>query len=115
MAPSDALAKVRLGEMYRDLGRTGDAIRLLREAVTIEPQTASYWNSLGMVLGGAGQLAEADRAFAEAATRDPKNPQYVYNRGLALQRLGRPSDAEPLFRRAGELGFAPARASGGRK
>ena len=72
MQPSDALAKVRLGEMYRDLGRTDDAIRLLREAVTIEPQTASYWNSLGMVLGGAVGKAHAcaptDRPSAISAS-----------------------------------------------
>jgi Flp pilus assembly protein TadD len=83
---------------------------VLREAVTLDPEPASYWNSLGMVLGGAGRLDEAERAFAEAAGRDPGNPQYAYNRGLALERLGQPGEAEPLFRRAAELGFEPAKA-----
>jgi tetratricopeptide (TPR) repeat protein len=109
MAPSDALARVRLGEMYRDLGRTDEAIRLLREAVRLDGAPASYWNSLGMVLGGSGNLDEAERTFAEAVSRDPHDPQYVYNRALALQRLGRSSEALPLFRKAAELGFAPAR------
>jgi len=109
MAPADALAKVRLGELYRDLGRTDEAIRLLREAVALDAQ-ASYWNSLGMVLGGAGQLDEAERVFGEASKREPDNPQYAFNRGLALERLGRREEAEPLFRRAAELGFAPAKA-----
>ena len=110
MAPSDALARVRLGELYRDLGRTDDSIRVLREAVALDAAPASYWNSLGMVLGGAGNLDEAARAFSEASTRDPENPQYVYNRALALERLGRMSEAAPLFQRAAELGFGPARA-----
>jgi len=87
----------------------GRAVRLLREAVALDPGTASYWNSLGMVLGGAERLAEAERAFAEAAQRDSNNAQYAYNRGVALQRLGRASDAEPSFRRAAALGFGPAR------
>jgi Flp pilus assembly protein TadD len=78
--------------------------------VTLDPGTASYWNSLGMVLGGAGHLDEAERVFAEAVQRDPGNPQYAYNRGLALERVGRRTEAEPLFRRAAELGFAPAKA-----
>jgi Flp pilus assembly protein TadD len=78
--------------------------------VALDPDTSSYWNSLGMVLGGAGRLEEAERAFAEAANRDADNPQYAYNRGIALERLGRAKEAEPLFRRAADLGFAPARA-----
>jgi tetratricopeptide (TPR) repeat protein len=109
MAPSDAMAKIRLGEMRRDLGRVDDAIQLMREALAIDAGPASYWNSLGMVLGGAGRLDEAERAFAEASTRDPNDPQYAYNRALALQRLGRTQDAQTLFRRAAELGFGPAR------
>jgi Flp pilus assembly protein TadD len=95
--------------MYRDLGRTAEAVRLLREAVSIDPASASYWNSLGMILGGSGELDEAERAFEEAVHREPQNAQYLYNRGIALQRLDRSSDAAESFRRAATLGFAPAR------
>jgi len=50
MAPSDPLAKVRLGELYRDLGRADEAVRLLREAVALDPGrrptgTRSAWCS----------------------------------------------------------------------
>ena len=110
MAPRDALARVQLGEAYRDMGRTDDAVRVMREAVTIDPAPASYWNSLGMVLGGGGRMTEAEQAFAEAVMRDAGNAQYIYNRGLTLQRLGRRDEAAAQFRRAAELGFAPARA-----
>jgi len=110
LVPKDALARVQLGEVYRDLGRADDAVRMLREALAIDPAPASYWNSLGMVLGGSGRMDEAERAFSEAITRDNRDPQYVYNRGLALQRLGRRNEALTEFRRAAELGFAPARA-----
>jgi len=77
--------------------------------VALDPKPASYWNSLGMVMGGTGRLSEAERAFAEAVARDAGNAEYVYNRGLALQRLGRDADAAAQFRRAVELGFGPAR------
>jgi choline-sulfatase len=109
MAPGDALVRVQLGEVYRDLGRTDDAARLMREGVAIDAAPASYWNSLGMVLGGAGRLDEAEKAFAEAAARDGDDPQYAYNRGLALQRLGRRDEATAQFQRAAAMGFAPAR------
>ena len=109
MAPRDALARVQLGEVYRDLGRADDAARLMQAAVEIDPAPASYWNSLGMVLGGAGRMAEAEHAFAEAASRDADDAQYVYNRGLALQRLGRRGEAIAQFQRAADSGFPPAR------
>jgi Flp pilus assembly protein TadD len=82
----------------------------MREAIAIDPDPASYWNSLGMVLGGGGRMAEAEQAFAEASKRDARNPQYIYNRGLALDRLGRADEAAAQFRRAAELDFPPARA-----
>ena len=109
LAPRDALARVQLGEIYRDTGRPADAVRLMREAVGIDPEPASYWNSLGMVLGGQGRMEEAERAFGDAASREPDNPQYAYNRGLALERLDRRDEAVAHFRRAADLGFAPAR------
>jgi Flp pilus assembly protein TadD len=83
----------------------------LREATEIEPANASYWNSLGMVLGGTGRLAEAEQAFRKAVERDDRNHRYTYNLGLALFRLGRPADARPWFEKAlaAEPGFQPAR------
>jgi arylsulfatase A-like enzyme/Tfp pilus assembly protein PilF len=110
MAPRDALARVQLGEIERDLGRPDEAARLMREAVGIEPAEASYWNSLGMVLGGAGRMEEASEAFREAAVRDRENAEYVYNRALALQRLGRRDEAVAAYRTAASMGFEPARA-----
>lgn len=109
--PQDALARVQLGELYRDTGQVARGIALLREAVTIDPDRASYWNSLGMMLGGSGDLAASEEAFREAITRDAQNAQYAYNLGLALQRQGKFDAARPYFERALELDpkFIPAR------
>ena len=83
----------------------------MREAIQLDPATASYWNSLGMVLGGGGDLPGAEQAFREAGTRDRVNAQYAYNLGLALERQQKREAAVVQFRRALELDprFAPAR------
>ena len=60
MAPDDALLRVQLGELLRDMGELDESVRVLREAVALDPETASYWNSLGTVLGGKGDLGEAE-------------------------------------------------------
>ena len=111
MAPRDALARVKLGELYRDLGRSADATRLLREAVQLDPAVASYWNSLGMILGGGNDFPAAEGAFREAVTRDRANAQYAYNLGLALTRQGKRDEAVAQFTRALALDpkFAAAR------
>ena len=111
MAPADALVRVKLGELYRDAERPADAARLMREAVRLDPSVASYWNALGMVLGGSGDLPGAEQAFREAATRDRRDAQYAYNLGLALVRQNKRAEAAAEFQRTLDLdpAFAPAR------
>jgi cytochrome c-type biogenesis protein CcmH/NrfG len=111
MAPADALIRVKLGELYRDLGRTAEATQSLREAVRLQPEVASYWNSLGMVLGGSGDMPGGEQAFREATARDAANAEYAYNLGLALARQNKRVEAEAAFRHVLQLDpqFAAAR------
>jgi len=92
-------------------GETDEAIRRLREGVDLEPGVASYWNSLGMTLGGDERMAEAEKAFREAWRLDDKSHRHAYNLGLILLRQGRASEARPFFEKALSLDprFAPAR------
>jgi choline-sulfatase len=110
LAPRDALIRVKLGELYRDMGQPVAAARLLREAIKLDP-VASYWNSLGMVLGGSGDSIGSEQAFREALARDATNAQYAYNLGLVLARQNKRDEAASQFRRALELDprFAAAR------
>ena len=80
LAPRDPVALMQLGEAYRDVARHQDAVRVIREALALDPKPAQYWNSLGTVLGASRQMAEAERAFGEATTREPGNGLYAYNR-----------------------------------
>jgi Flp pilus assembly protein TadD len=88
------------------------AARTLREALALDPEPASFWNSLGMILGAGRRMDEAETAFREAVRRDEANAEYVYNLGLALLRQGKGPEAAASFRKALQLNprFAPARA-----
>ena len=72
---------------------------------------ASYWNSLGMVLGAENRAADAEKAFREAVRLDNANHRYAYNLGLILQRQRRADEARPYFEQSLRLdpSFAPAR------
>ena len=110
VAPSDALAHIELGQVYRDQNRMADAARVMREATRLDAGPAAYWNALGTVLGASGQMSEAERAFAEAVRREAGNGLFIYNHAIALEQLGRRDDAIAQYRRAAEVGYAPARA-----
>jgi choline-sulfatase len=111
LASSNALARVRLAELHRDAGNLPRSIQLMREAVALDAAPASYWNSLGMVLGAHEEMAEAEKAFRQALDRDKGNAQYAYNLGLAILRQGRRDDARQLFEKSLALDprFRPAR------
>jgi choline-sulfatase len=119
LAPRDALVRVQLGELYRDAGDPGRAVAMMREAVQLDPAVGSYWNALGMVLGGqaergadrASVLGEAERAFREAVSRDPANARYRFNLGLVLERQGRAQEAAAEYGHVARADptFAPAR------
>ena len=86
------------------------AARVMREATRLDAGPAAYWNALGTVLGASGQMSEAERAFAEAVRREEGNGLFIYNHAIALEQLGRREDAIAQYRRAAEVGYAPARA-----
>ena len=67
--------------------------RLASRGDRIDPAPASYWNSLGMILGGSGDLPAASRPFAKRRRRDRSNAQYTYNLGLALARQRKRDEA----------------------
>jgi arylsulfatase A-like enzyme/Flp pilus assembly protein TadD len=110
LAPSDALLRIRLAELHRDAGNLPAAVARAREAVAIE-DAATYWNSLGMLLGASGDLPGAEKAFAAATGRDPTNPQFPYNLGLVYLKTGRRDRATAAFKDAlaRDPSFAPAR------
>ena len=73
LAPKDALVRWRMGELLLTQRQPEAALAHFKEATTLDPTVADYWNSLGMVLGGGGQHDDAARAFREALTLSPKN------------------------------------------
>jgi hypothetical protein len=70
----------------RDLGRSEEAIEILRTAIKAQPEDPMKWNTLGTILNNQGDLAGAITFFDEALRLDPGFYKARYNRGNA--RLG---------------------------
>src|SRR5690349_17223666 len=72
LRPRDADLRTRLGEVYRKLGKTGEAIIAFRRAVKDEPDHAPAHASLGACLAEQGQWEEGEKCLLEATRLKPE-------------------------------------------
>ena len=92
----------------RDLGRFGEAVQLLREALMRNPRDARLWNSLGVTLTQDSQAAEAIIFFDEAVRLDRRFVAAIYNRGNARFDLDDLEGAAADYRQAHRLARNPS-------
>ncbi len=65
----------------KDLEKYGEAIDVLKTALSHTPQDPSLWNTLGTILSDQGDLQTAMIFYEEALTHDPRFSKAVYNTG----------------------------------
>jgi tetratricopeptide (TPR) repeat protein len=92
-----------LGVAARRLGRPGEAIALIREAVRLAPERPEYANNLVALLNAAGYPAEAVAVGAEALCNHPDFAYLHLNLGIAYHAQEREEEAVVAFQRAAEL------------
>ena len=84
-----------LGSANLQLGRLGQAERLLRLAVDEDPEFVPAWNNLGVILMERGQIGEAAQVFRRAfATDNGESDEIRDNLRLALAKLDDPGYSE---------------------
>ena len=96
-------AKVNLALLNRSMGRDAEAVDLLQEVVSQNPQLHDMAYSLGLLLAELGRNEEAADALKRAAAGLPEVSRVQYNHALAEQLVGNDSGAETSFKRALEL------------
>lgn len=82
-ASQDELAYTRVRAAL-DLGRPGEALRLLAPLVATEPNSAPLWILLSRAHHDAGDYAASLKAAETASRLDPHQSLAQYHRGLAL-------------------------------
>lgn len=73
-----------------------------RQAIELDPENASAYYNLGMVLAqDSHRLGEAEDLYRKAIELEPKNAQYYYRLALLLhENLHRFQEAETVYRQA---------------
>ena len=101
--PENLNGLVNLGLVESRLNHPGEAEKLLKSAVRVDPDAAFAWLALGMVCYGQGKLDAALAALAQAALLEPKNPKVHNYLAVTIGGKGWFSGAESELQKAIEL------------
>ena len=119
LAPGDANVICNTAALAGNLGRSEEALALVRGAVALDPLSASAQRSLARLSLEAGLLEEAEAAAEKALELNPQGRLTHYWLGLVRLRQGRLDEALEAFQREGHdvfrlFGLAMAQHTGGR-
>jgi tetratricopeptide (TPR) repeat protein len=94
--PNSGRLKRRLAGIYVDQNRLDDAVRVLREAMEIEPMMPDTYGLLGEIhlRRGPAHFDEAEAALAEARRLDPENALHMARLGALVMERGVEGDEE---------------------
>ena len=103
-----AKARTDLGTAYLKEGKTADAVRMLRESISLNPRNANSWEKLALAYAAQNSIELADKAF-QKSLRIGQRAETHNNYGLMLVSLGKYDDAIKHFKLAiGDLTYRNA-------
>jgi tetratricopeptide (TPR) repeat protein len=89
-----------LGAVFKQTGRSADALVPMQQAVALSPDDVEAQYNLGVTLQDLGRLEEAESSYRQALLINPNYTEACSNLGVVLQKLGRLDEAEIYYRRA---------------
>lgn len=98
--PDLIMARVMLGDLYRESGDYGQAVNQYEALVKLDPYTWSNFYKLGVTYQFLERLREAAESYGRALKLNPDDPNSNMNLGLVYLYLGNPDDAVKYTERA---------------
>lgn len=95
-----AQAYVGLANSYRKIGKSAEAVALLRDAKERWPDEAKVLNALGLALIDTQQAEEAVELFDALIAFDPKNALYHNGKAVAFDHAGNHVAAQEIYHEA---------------
>ena len=90
-------ARFNLSAAYNGIGKNAEAMRVLENAIKIDPQNDRAFYSLGLLHYELGNNLKAEEAFRKGVVLVSANTGLYYNYGLLLQQLGKAREAENIL------------------
>ena len=86
--PSNAAARIRLGDLLVQKGALDEALQSYDEALRLNPHAHEAKTGRGVVLARKGDFQDAERALKDALYLNPNPVRTHYELGLVYERLG---------------------------
>jgi len=103
LEPRNSEAAMGLGIVAGALGLQELSLKMMVQAVELQPRSAAYRASLGEALRNAGRLADAESAFRSSLQLNPQNPTALNSLGQVVAAQGRAQEAATFFEAARNL------------
>jgi predicted CXXCH cytochrome family protein len=98
LSPQYAPAAINLADLYRQLGRDGDAAITLRNALAFSPRDGGLHHGLGLTLTRQKKPDEALSELRAATELEPDRLRYGYVYAVALHSYGRVDDSKTVLK-----------------
>ncbi|MBI1739805.1 MAG: protein kinase [Acidobacteriales bacterium] len=99
LKPNSADALMALGGALTEQGRNLEALKVLRQATTIAPNSETAWDLLGYLYHYTGLLDLAEKAYDRSIELNPTTTRIHWMRARMHLYQGRPQEAEQEMRR----------------
>jgi Flp pilus assembly protein TadD len=93
-------AHVNLADLLRLQGRDDEGEKVLRDALRVDPASASVHHALGLLLVRRKRPGEALAELGRAAGLAPDSPDFAYGYAIGLHSAGRAEEALAVLRAA---------------
>lgn len=92
IAPDDEIVSLSLAQLYKDLYKNSDSIKVLKTLLENKKSSEAY-SLLGMNYMDMQEYSEALKNYNNALSLNPSNLDYMHGKAMALKYLGRLDDA----------------------
>lgn len=97
--PDDLAALERLGRLWQDAHRPGEAVDPYRRYLALNPMNRQVWLDLANCYAALGEWEAAGEASEALLALYPGDPAAMYNAGAVQATLGRREEADRWWRR----------------
>jgi len=98
--PGAWIAYNNLGNLYRVMDKSDEALALYNKAIELKPDYVDAYNNLANIYGERGKSDEALALYKKVIAENPNYAIAYYNLGVFYNKMGKPEEAVALYKKA---------------
>ena len=103
LAPGWTVAKANLALVLGRNGKPAEALAILDDVFTVEPENVGHWNLKAATLARLGEFEDAIGLYEDVLKHAPRQPKMWTSYGHMLKTIGRQAEGIAAYRKAIEI------------